>query len=74
MHQNSIIYRTYGGIGIGQKFAAECGIKHKFVAEWRNGRPRKMPPSRHGNLVAEITKMAKTCFKLVQIDSYLDTS
>ena len=44
MHQNSIIYRTYGGIGIGQKFAAECGIKHKFVAEWRNGRPRKTPP------------------------------
>ena len=46
MHQNSIIYRTYGGIGIGQKFAAECGIKHKFVAEWRNGRPRKTPPQK----------------------------
>ena len=44
MHQNSIIYRAYGGIGIGKKFAAECGIKHTFVAEWRNGRPRKTPP------------------------------
>ena len=30
--------------------------------------------SRHGNLVVEIIKMAKTCFRLVQIDSYLDTS
>ena len=30
--------------------------------------------SRHGNLIAEITWMAKTCFKLVQINSYLDTS
>ena len=34
-------HRTHGGIGIGKTFAAECGIKRKFVMEWWNGRPRK---------------------------------
>ena len=43
MHQNSIIYKTYGGIGIDQKFVSECGIN---VNLRRNGGmvdPGKLP-------------------------------
>ena len=36
------------------------------------GGSRKM--SRHGHTIAEITKIAKTCLKLVQMTSYLDTN
>ena len=30
--------------------------------------------SRHGHTIAEITKIAKTCLKLVQMGSNLDTT
>ena len=44
-HQNSIIYKTYGGIGIDQKFVAECGINVNFRRNGGMVDPGK-PPSK----------------------------